>query len=325
MSKRLPRNIQQAQQQIKAAEAAAANPQPDPPPAPAADPIPDPAPADVVNQDPPPADPPSDPNNTPEYWRARFQTVDGLHRKEREERLRDQQANQAAVQKLQEQIAQLQTQAAGRDPVADVDLTQHFSQEQIDQHGADHLRSVLRAAQRTLQPQLQQAVDAALAPVRQQLEQTQQNIKQERQSQANTAYEAFIGKVNELVPTWQQVNQDPRFHAYLEAADEATGERRQDLLMRFEQRRDAARTAKVFSDFLATIAPPKPRDPQRRALPDGQPAGGNEPPPPGPAISQAEIRQFQADVARGRYRGRPNEQKAMQDRIDQAYLAGRIG
>jgi len=328
MSNRYPRKIQQQRDAIKAREDELRNPQPDPPPAPAADPILDPPPADEVVQDPPPADPPpaADPNNTPEYWRARFHTVEGVLRKEREERTRDQQAQATQLQTLQTQVQQLQQQAtAGRDPVAEVDLSQHFTPEVIEQHGAEHLRSVLRAAQRTLQPQLQQAVDAALAPVRQQLEQTQQNIKQERQSQANTAYDSFLTKVSELVPTWQQVNQDPRFHAYLEAVDEATGMRRQDLLGGFEQRRDATRVAKVFSDFLKTVAPPVQRDPQRRAVPAGQSGGGNEPPPPGPTITQAEIRQFQADIAKGRYRGRAAEQKAMQDRIDQAYLGNRIG
>jgi len=325
-TRRLPRNIQQQQKAISDAEAALLNPNPapaipDPDPAPAGDPPQDPPPADDPGT-PPPQDPPT-PNQGEEYWRGRFQTVEGVLRKERDERKAEQQATQAQLTNLQKQVEQLQQQ---RDPVADVDLTQHFTQEQIDQYGADHLRSVLRAAQRTLQPQLKAALDSEMAPLREEIAQTRQSMQQSQQNQAKSAYDAFLAEVSKQVPNWEQVNADPRFHQYLHGVDETTGDQRQTLLATFEQRRDAGRVARIFKDYLKTQgAKPQNPDPSRRQLPTGAGNGGGDPPPAAPMVTQAEIRQFQADVSRGRYRGRAKEQAEMQKKIDDAYAAGRIG
>ncbi|AXQ30453.1 hypothetical protein D0B54_17995 [Solimonas sp. K1W22B-7] len=325
MSRRYPRNIQNLQKQIAAANEPEAPPETlgtDPAPIPA--PVPEPVPAeDPVPE--PDAVALTEAAPAPEYWRSRFQTAEGMLRREREERSREQIGQQAQLQQMQQQLGDLQRQIdGGRDPVAELDLGQHFSAEQIAQHGEDHLRAVLRAAQRTLEPQLQLLLSREMAPLRQELEQARQSVAQVRRSRDGEVYEGFLQELSRRVPQWQELNGDPRFLQYLDQADEATGERRQDLLSLFEQRGDAARVARLFGEFLRQGAAPA-RDPHRRLLPDSSPDGGNPPPDLRPAITQAEIRQFQADVARGRYRGRPQEQAAMQQRIDQAYIGGRIG
>ncbi|PPE74594.1 hypothetical protein C3942_07475 [Solimonas fluminis] len=324
MSRRYPRNIQKQIAAANELEAQLAQPGPDPAaaPAPEVEPVPAVAPADEPAAE---AALP-DPGSTPDYWHARFRTTEGVLRKEREERAREQQDQAAQLQQMQRQLAGLQGQIdAGRDPLAGLDLAQHFSAEQIEHYGEDHLRAVLRAAQRTLQPQLQNAMESSLAPLRQELEDTRERVAQTQRSQQQGAYDGFIAELARQVPEWEQVNADPRFLAYLAEHDEATGEERQALLYRLEQRRDAGRVARVFRDYLrGQGARPGVRDPSKRLLPDGSPDGGNPPPDPRPAMSQAQIRQFQADVARGRYRGRAQEQAAMQQRIDEAYMAGRI-
>lgn len=324
MSRRYPRNIQKQIAAASELEAQLAQPGPDPAPAPA----PDTEPVPAVE----PADEPAaeaalpDPGSTPDYWRARFQTTEGLLRRGREERAREQQGQATQLQQMQRQLAGLQGQIdAGRDPLAGLDLAQHFSAEQIEHYGEDHLRAVLRAAQHTLQPQLQSAMESSLAPLRQELEDTRERVAQTQRSQQQGAYDGFIAELARQVPEWEQVNADPRFLGYLAQSDEATGEERQALLHRLEQRRDAGRVARLFRDYLRSHgARAGVRDPSKRLLPDGSPDGGN-PPDPRPAVSQAQIRQFQADVARGRYRGRAQEQAAMQRQIDEAYVAGRIG
>ena len=326
MSRRIPRNIQNLHQQIADATEPEAPPAPDDAD-PAAAPVPDrePAPAvDPVSQLEAAALPEAP--ASPEYWRSRFQTVEGFLRKEREERAREQHGQAEQLQQLQRQLAALQGQIdATRDPLAELDLSQHFSEDQIAQYGEDHLRSVLRAAQHTLQPQLQQLLSREMAPLREELAHTRQSVAQARRSEASQAYEGFLGDLARQLPEWQQVNDDPRFHAWLEQVDEASGEQRQALLSRFEQRRDAARVARLFGEFLRRSGALPARDPHKRLLPDGSPDGGNPPPELRPAITQAQIRQFQADVARGRYRGRAQEQASMQKRIDEAYVANRIG
>ena len=325
MNRRQSRQIQNLHKQIAVATEPEAPPAPagvDSAPMPA--PIPEPAPAEDSTPE-AQAEALTDATVSPEYWRGRFNTTEGLLRREREERAREQAGQSAQLQLLQRQLSELQGQIdATRDPLAELDLAQLFSEEQIAQYGEDHLRAVLRAAQTTLQPQLQQLLSREMAPLREELEHTRQSVAQARRSEASQAYEGFLGELARQVPEWQQVNEDPRFHQYLEQVDEATGEQRQALLSLFEQRRDAARVARLFGEFLRRGGAQPTRDPHKRLLPDGSPDGGNPPPDSRPAITQAQIRQFQADVARGRYRGRAREQAAMQKRIDEAYVANRI-
>lgn len=62
----------------------------------------------------------------------------------------------------------------------------------------------------------------------------------------------FFKSLTEMVPDWEQVNQDPKFLTWLEEIDELTGESKQSLLSRAEKSRDAARTAKFFNAYKKT-------------------------------------------------------------------------
>jgi hypothetical protein len=63
---------------------------------------------------------------------------------------------------------------------------------------------------------------------------------------------SFFKSLHEMVPDWEQVNQDPKFLTWLDEVDELTGETRQQLLSRAEKGRDAARTAKFFNAYKKT-------------------------------------------------------------------------
>lgn len=62
----------------------------------------------------------------------------------------------------------------------------------------------------------------------------------------------FFKSLTEMVPEWEQINQDANFLSWLDEVDELTGEPRQQLLSRAEKSRDAARTAKFFNVFKKT-------------------------------------------------------------------------
>lgn len=62
----------------------------------------------------------------------------------------------------------------------------------------------------------------------------------------------FFKSLAEMVPDWEQVNQDAGFLNWLDEVDELTGESRQVLLSRAEKSRDAARTAKFFTAYKKT-------------------------------------------------------------------------
>lgn len=63
---------------------------------------------------------------------------------------------------------------------------------------------------------------------------------------------SFFKSLTEMVPDWEQINQDPKFLTWLDEVDELTGESKQSLLSRAEKGRDAARTAKFFNAYKKT-------------------------------------------------------------------------
>lgn len=317
MSKRYPRNIQKQIDAAQKIEDELRNPPPAPEPEPA------PAPAEPEPAPPHPPEPSPDPSNTPEYWRARFQTTEGMIRRQQEDHERAIKERDQKLSELTAQVEQLQQQQdSGREP--ELNLRDHFSEEEIAQHGEGHLRSVLAAAMRTNRNDLQKSIDRALAPLKKELDDTRKAAAEERQVQQKGAQEAFYQELDRAVPSWRQVNTDPRFIAYCGDVDDKTGFERQQILNAAVQRKDHVRVAGFFNEFLKSVgAQTTQRSPERRLHPEGAAAGG-DPPAPKPLISEAEIRQFQNDVARGRYRGRQQELTAMQNRIDEAYRANRI-
>lgn len=324
-TKRYPRKIQQAINAATQLEQQLTNPPAEPPtPAPTPTPPPEPVPAaPPARPEPAPQPPPTEDAN---YWKQRFSTTEGVLRAERDKHVDELKARDKQIADLQSQVVQLQQQIdAGRDPAADLDIKEYFSESQIEQLGEEYLRGVLRGVLRANHASLQKAIDQTVAPLRKELETQRQTAAETQNSQAKTAYDSFLSELTKLVPTWEQVNSDPRFGQYLKAIDDTSGFSRQEILLAAEKRLDHARVARVFSDFLKTLgALPTGHDPQRRLQPEGAPAGGDPPPDNRPSITEAEIRQFQQDVSRGRYRGREAERAAMQKRIDEAYMAGRV-
>lgn len=62
----------------------------------------------------------------------------------------------------------------------------------------------------------------------------------------------FYSVLSAKVPDWEKINGNKSFHAWLDATDELTGFRRQDLLSDAERARDAERVAKFFTAFKRT-------------------------------------------------------------------------
>src|SRR5262249_50602451 len=83
--------------------------------------------------------------------------------------------------------------------------------------------------------------------------------------------------LDRLVPNWQAINADERFHQWLGGIHEPSGRLRQELLNNAVARNDARRASMFFHEFLAAArqapaGPASQRNPRRtRTTASGQP------------------------------------------------------
>ncbi len=186
-------------------------------------------------------EPPADPReNDPAYWKQRFNVVSGILKREREERKDEAARLNQEISTLSQQVAKLEV----AKPVAsDVDLSAFFTSEQIEKLGEDQCKAMVRTALGVTRNELQSHIEAAVKPLQEEAKRTQEQSIAQRRAE-------FEDRLAEVVPTYQQIDTDPRWHEWLSIVDPATGLVRQDLLNRHVSRFDAPRVAGMFSAFL---------------------------------------------------------------------------
>lgn len=260
--------------------------------------------APPVQQDPQsvPVAPEAPPAPPPEEWERRYRSMKGRH-----------DALAANTMELQRQVEELRRaqQAPPPEPPA------NFDEEDTSTWGPDMVNMVKRR------------VDAAVAQVRAEMSGRVQQVEQVAQAGTEGALRAELDR---LMPDWQDVNNDPQFHAWLALPDEMSGVKRHALVNKAYDERNAQRVLKFFSSFLSEAAPApaggqhaaplpapnggQPPASQRLSLADLAAPGAARPaaaanPPAAPTVkrfwTQPEIAQFFAAKHRGLYNRTPED------------------
>lgn len=197
---------------------------------------------DTPPQDPPPADPPADPpvppqpasDSTPpaaqqdEQLEHRYKVLQGKYNSEVPRLAAE---NKDLKQRLQDLEHSLETLKNAKP------LEPLVKPEEIEEYGEGLIDVARRIAREELAAK-QAEIDALKAKIDSVSNVTAQKVESD-----------FFKSLTEMVPDWEQVNQDAGFLTWLDEVDELTGETRQVLLSRAEKSRDAARTAKFFTTF----------------------------------------------------------------------------
>jgi hypothetical protein len=204
-----------------------------------------------------------------------------------------------------------------------------LSDKDRETYGPELIDLVQRAAREAVMPDLRQT-QTQVQQVNQRVEQqTQQGVYQTLDSQ---------------VPTWKEVNTNPRFKAWCALPDVYSGQLRGKLLNAAFRAADAPRVVAFFQGFLAeevatgnAPAPqPEPgQNPPRHAAVQletlaapgrAKPAGGNSTPAPAdkPVFTRAQIQGFYADVRKGVYEGRDADKARDEAAIFLAQREGRV-
>lgn len=165
----------------------------------------------------------------------------------------------------------------------------------------------------------------------------EQSLTSVRDTQYQTAEDRFWDKVNTTLPKWQEVNNNPAFGDWLGTKAPYTNRTRQQVLTDAQKSLNAETVVEIFNDFLRSSdsghgATPAQGGQPVAAKPTGKkpriaPAkgvGASSKPAEGRIWTRKEIKDYYADVQRGKFRGKEKEQKRLEADIWKAQREGRV-
>jgi len=266
--------------------------------------------------DPPPADPPTDPvppanqeGSTPppapgadETVEHRYKVLQGKYNSEVPRLSAENKDLKSRLQQLEHDLEVLKN---TKPPEALV------KPEEIEQYGEGLIDVARRIAREELAGK-EAEIDALKARIDSLTNVTTQNVEA-----------GFFKSLTEMVPDWEQINQDNKFLAWLEEIDELTGESRQSLLSRAEKSRDAARTAKFFNAYKKTSSTWAANNTQALDSQIAPPTNKAPNTPPAKKIwTRGEVSDFYARMRRGEIEDK--DAVAIEADIMAAQIEGRI-
>jgi len=278
----------------------------------------------------PPAEPPPAPTPAADDWQHKFQTLQGKYNSE-VPTLRGQ------ITALQQQIEELRaapaatptpTPAAAPPPVSKL-----ITDEDTETYGDDLIDLIRRVAVETDAGE-KAKLTGEIAELRKQMAAQANTVETVAGNVAGERREKYFADLVKEVPTYEAVDNDEAFKAWLLETDEFSGVVRNDILQDAYFKFDVGRTAKVFNAYIAQATPaaplpPTPVDPQAELASQVSPGQGrtaaNIPADDGKKVwSIAEMDAFYKDVARGDYRGRMADVARIEADIDKALAEGRV-
>ena len=157
---------------------------------------------------------------------------------------------------------------------------------------------------------------------------------------AQDAHGKLLATLDRDRPDWRELNGNPEFLNWLRLPDPFSGAIRHDMLKAAYAAGNASRVLAFFNGFLAEEAAvaPAPGDPDTAtnqtvakvplsnfAAPGrAKSAAGNTAPAEKPIFTRAQIADFYAEVAAGKFRGKDAEKSKLEAQIFLAQREGRI-
>lgn len=234
----------------------------------------------------------------PNYWKHRFHLEEGKARKLREK----QESNETRISELESKLAEM-----GKATKAPAE----FAPEDVELYGEGFLTMVQKQAEKIAGDrisELEKKLERAVTPLNERMQAREQDLLAEREA-------SFLSDLGRAVPNWEQVNDDPKFHAWLAQEDETSGLTRQEILDRSHQAFASDRVARLFKSFLGEPV-------GKRVLPAGK--TDSRIPAEAQKFTRAYVKKFYDDLARGGYRGREKEADRIDAEITKAQVEGRI-
>jgi len=194
----------------------------------------------------------------------------------------------------------------------------------VEAFGQDLVEMVQRVAER-LFGNAAIEVQRTFAQFEQRLSKLEDALRGTTQTVAMTAEQAFFDRLTKLVPNWEEINSNQAFLDWLAEIDPVYGQPRQAALNVAQQTLNADRAANVFKAFLATLPQtPRSNPVEKQVSPKSVASSAPNEMDNKPIFTQAQIKAFYDDVARGLYRGRAQEMQQIEAKINAAIAEGRV-
>lgn len=292
-------------------------------------PVDDAGPTDTPDAPPAPKDPPAAADSDPqESWEQRYRTAQGLLKAESQRWATERRELKDEIEELKTVVgkAPATAPATAKAPVATI------TDADLETYGPELLDVIGRKAQEMAA----QIVDARMAELKPELEQTKKQVTDIAAQSYKSSEEKFYGELEREVPDWKAINTDQNWLAWLGEVDQLSGVPRQRYLDNAAQQLDHAHVARLFKAYkdAAGITPP-PADspaatpaPKKPSLSPSPRAVGNASAPthrePQVGVSRSEIdAHYRRSTHEPQYR-RSEEHKAMEQRIATAMAADQI-
>lgn len=201
----------------------------------------------------------------------------------------------------------------------------------VDAFGADLIDLIKRQSAATSR-EMAAAYEAEIKSLKAENKKLNDKLGTVEQTQQYSSQQQVLAKLGELVPDWEQINQNEDFLEWLGEHDPMSGQPRQEYLNSALAALDPKRLAHVFDTFkqAAGLAQPQKKaaktEVQRQVAP-----GRSKATPSAPSAASADTRiwtsrdieQFYSAVRAGEYQGREAEARSIEQQIDSAIIQGR--
>jgi hypothetical protein len=201
--------------------------------------------------------------------------------------------------------------------------------EEVSEYGSEFLGVVARRAKEELNPEVN--------ALRGQLSRLEQQFKGNAEQNATKARFEMEATLDRALPVWRDVNMMPEFKAWLALPDMYSGAIKHDLLRAAYAQANSPRVLSFFKGFLDQEAAYVPQGQEPQSAQNGKlsleafaapgrakTSATTNVPVEKPIITRAQITQFYADSASGKYRGREAEKNQLETMIFEAEREGRI-
>ena len=262
-----------------------------------------------------------------EGWERRYKGMEGRYKRAEND-----------IRSMSEQIASMQNliasmQRAPQETPAELRPQSLLTPEERSEYGDEFLGVVARRAKEELNPEVA-SLRSQLTKLEKQLQGTaEQNSARERYQ--------LEASLDQRIPHWRDINVLPEFHAWLALPDMYSGAIRHELLKTAYAQNNTPRVLAFFKGFLdqeAAFVPQGGEPHQAAELQNGgkvplesfaapgraKTSAAGAAPVEKPIITRAQITQFYADSASGKYRGRDAEKSQLEAMIFDAERDGRI-
>lgn len=248
-----------------------------------------------------------------DYWKSRFHTVQGLLNSQSSQ-IKE---SAARIKALTEEIEALKKAASEKPAPAEVSAISDKDKEEFGEELIDLQRRVVNEAVAPLQKKIAQ------------LEEENSTLKgQVGQTGSQIASMTFEGRLNALVPDFEDINSDPSWIKWLDEVDPMLGAPRRSAAQDAFERGDAdavARFVGVWKSSNKKAETEKPKDTlQTQVTPARGAATGQQPAETAKVYTEKEADSLWEKVRDLNRRGKNEEANKLEAELTDAYVQGRI-